>query len=160
MNKKEVADALGVSVRLVERYSSEGRLGEVRYVRGKTGKQADYDQDSVEALKRDLETIDYPTNSPAAGVVGALELRRGSQAEQFAEMIARLVTQAPQRPEQTRTTDLAAKLMLNLNEAAQLAGLSRGILRDAISQKKLKARILGRGFKIKKTDLEAWISKL
>jgi hypothetical protein len=118
MNKKEVADTLGVSVRLVERYSSEGRLGEVRYVRGKTGKQADYDQDAVEALKRDLETIDYPTNSPAAGVVGAggaLELRRGNQAEQFAEMIARIVAQAPQRPEQTRMADLAVKLMLTLS---------------------------------------------
>jgi predicted site-specific integrase-resolvase len=35
MNKKEVSEFLGVSTRLVEKYASEGRLGEITYVRGK-----------------------------------------------------------------------------------------------------------------------------
>ncbi len=39
MNKKEAAEYLGVSTRLVEKYASEGRMGEVTYVRGRTGKQ-------------------------------------------------------------------------------------------------------------------------
>jgi predicted site-specific integrase-resolvase len=31
MNKKEAAEHLGVSTRLVEKYASEGRLGEVSW---------------------------------------------------------------------------------------------------------------------------------
>ena len=37
MNKKDAAAVLQVSIRLVEKYASEGRLGDVLYVRGKTG---------------------------------------------------------------------------------------------------------------------------
>jgi len=55
MNKKEAAEILGVSVRLVERYAGQGRIGEVTYVRGKTGKQADYSKEAVEKLKLELE---------------------------------------------------------------------------------------------------------
>ena len=32
MNKKEVAEFLGRSTRLVEKYASDGRLGEVIYI--------------------------------------------------------------------------------------------------------------------------------
>jgi phage terminase Nu1 subunit (DNA packaging protein) len=38
MNKKEVSEFSGVSTRLVEKYASEGLLGEVTYIRGKTRK--------------------------------------------------------------------------------------------------------------------------
>jgi predicted site-specific integrase-resolvase len=58
MNKKEAAEFLGVSTRIVEKYSSEGRLGEVKYVRGKTGKQAEYTREAVENVKTILESPD------------------------------------------------------------------------------------------------------
>ena len=68
MNKKEVSEFLGVSTRLVEKYASEGRLGEVTYIRGKTGKQAEYNQEAVEKLKTALESPDtcllYTSPSP------------------------------------------------------------------------------------------------
>jgi excisionase family DNA binding protein len=57
-------------------------------------------------------------------------------------------------------TDLAAKLTLSLMEASQLSGLSRGHLREAIEEKKLKARIIGRGWRVKRDDLEAYVKKL
>jgi excisionase family DNA binding protein len=60
----------------------------------------------------------------------------------------------------TLTVPVADKLMLSLVEAAQLSGLSRGHLREAIEAKKLKARIIGRGWKVKRADLEAYIAKL
>ena len=47
MNKKEVSEFLGRSTRLVEKYASEGRLGEVTYVRGRTGDQAEYNRDQL-----------------------------------------------------------------------------------------------------------------
>jgi len=75
MNKKDASAALQVSIRLVEKYASEGRLGEVKYVRGKTGKQADFDPASVEKLKAELESVDRQLIAPnrrAANLNGAL----------------------------------------------------------------------------------------
>jgi excisionase family DNA binding protein len=57
-------------------------------------------------------------------------------------------------------SDLAHKLTLSLAEAAQLSGLSRNHLRAAIEEKKLKARIIGRGWRVKRSDLEAYVVKL
>nr|MBA3804114.1 GIY-YIG nuclease family protein [Acidobacteriota bacterium] len=74
LTKKEAAERLGVSTRLVEKYAGEGRLGQVTYVRGKTGKQAVYQTTSVETLKAELESVDQqlaPTNSRSTGLVGA-----------------------------------------------------------------------------------------
>jgi excisionase family DNA binding protein len=56
-------------------------------------------------------------------------------------------------------TDLAHKLTLSLIEASQLSGLSRGHLREAIEQKKLKARIIGRGWRMTRAALDAYVAK-
>jgi excisionase family DNA binding protein len=159
MNKKEAAERLSVSTRLVEKYAGEGRLGEVQYVRGKTGRQADYDEQAVERLKAELE-------APASALVPAVAAQSretGLIAPQDRErFIAAL--EAIASHEQTRAglivVPVADKLVLSLIEAAQLSGLSRGHLREAIEAKKLKARIIGRGWKVKRADLEAYITKL
>jgi excisionase family DNA binding protein len=41
-----------------------------------------------------------------------------------------------------------------------LTGLSEQNLRDAIKSEKLKAKIIGRGWKIKKQDLDDFVSNL
>jgi excisionase family DNA binding protein len=55
---------------------------------------------------------------------------------------------------------VADKIMLTLAEAAALTNLSRNHLRAAIGEKKLKARIIGRGFRVKRSDLDAYVKKL
>ncbi len=55
---------------------------------------------------------------------------------------------------------VADKLTLSLVEASQLSGLSRGHLRGAIEAKKLKARIIGRGWRVKRDDLDLYVKKL
>ncbi len=146
MNKKEVAEFLGVSTRIVEKYSSEGKLGEVTYVRGKTGKQAEYNREAVENLKTVLESPDtaLATKSPDARL-----------------FVASLVEAMATR-EETRTASVrvSEKLLLNLADCRLLTGLSDANLRDAIKVGKLKARIIGRGYKVKRTDLDAYIKKL
>ena len=57
-------------------------------------------------------------------------------------------------------TDLSAKLMLTLHEAARLWGLSRGFLRESIRRKKLKARIIVRAWKVMRVKQEHFIGKL
>jgi excisionase family DNA binding protein len=158
MNKKEVAELLSVSVRLVEKYASEGRLGVVTYVRGRTGKQADFDPTAVENLKAELESVDTQLIAPNRRAAGLANLA----AEEFTESLARAVAcgvreAIGQLPAMLPLTD---KLTLSLVEAAQLSGLSRGHLRLAIAEKKLKARIIGRGWRVKREDLEVYIKKL
>jgi excisionase family DNA binding protein len=50
--------------------------------------------------------------------------------------------------------------MLSLAEASQLSGLSREHLREAIEEKKLKARIIGGGWRVKRDDLDLYVKKL
>jgi predicted site-specific integrase-resolvase len=147
MNKKEVAKFLGVSTRIIEKYASEGRLGEVIYVRGKTGKQAEYNREAVENLKTILESPDT-----------ALTTAKSSDARLFAaQLLNSIATLEESRSASVRVSE---KLLLNLSDCRLLTGLSEQNLRDAIKSEKLKAKIIGRGWKIKKQDLDDFVSNL
>jgi excisionase family DNA binding protein len=56
--------------------------------------------------------------------------------------------------------DLSHKLMLSLPEAARVSGLSANHLRVAIHEGKLKAKIVGRGWKVKPDELRAYVGKV
>jgi hypothetical protein len=146
MNKKEVSEFLGVSTRLIEKYASEGRLGEVTYVRGKTGKQADYNRDAAEKLKQTLESPDtaIATKIPDARLF-------------VASLIEAMASREESRSASVRVSE---KLLLNLSDCRFLTGLSEQNLRDAIKSERLKAKIIGRGWKIKKKDLDDFVSNL
>jgi excisionase family DNA binding protein len=162
MNKKEAAEHLGVSTRLVEKYSSEGRLGEVTYIRGRTGKQAEYDRQAVEKLKAVLDTPDtaIATRTPdarlfAAHLVEILERREQANIE----AIRGLLTDGSDNP-RSASVRVSEKVLLTIADCRLLTGLSDASLRNAIHSGKLKARILGRGYKIKRSDLDRYIEKL
>jgi predicted transcriptional regulator len=146
MNKKQVAEFLGVSTRIVEKYASEGRLGEVIYVRGKTGKQAEYNREAVENLKTILESPDtaIATKTPDARLI-------------LASLIEAITSREELRSASVRVSE---KLLLNLNDCKLLTGLSEQNLRDAIKSERLKAKIIGRGWKIKKKDLDDFVDSL
>jgi predicted transcriptional regulator len=146
MNKKQVAEFLGVSTRIVEKYASEGRLGEVTYVRGKTGKQAEYNREAVENLKTILESPDtaIATKTPDARLI-------------VASLIEAITSREELRSASVRVSE---KLLLNLNDCKLLTGLSEQNLRDAIKSERLKAKIIGRGWKVKKQDLDNFVSNL
>jgi predicted transcriptional regulator len=146
MNKKQVAEFLGVSTRIVEKYASEGRLGEVTYVRGKTGKQAEYNREAVENLKTILDSPDtaIATKTPDARLI-------------VASLIEAITSREELRSASVRVSE---KLLLNLNDCKLLTGLSEQNLRDAIKSERLKAKIIGRGWKVKKQDLDNFVSNL
>jgi predicted transcriptional regulator len=147
MNKKQVAEFLGVSTRIVEKYASQGRLGEINYVRGKTGKQAEYDREAVESLKTILESPDT-----------ALTVAKTPDARLI---VASLIEAMTSREElRSASVRVSEKLLLNLNDCKLLTGLSEQNLRDAIKSKKLKAKIIGRGWKIKKQDIDDFVNSL
>ncbi len=64
--------------------------------------------------------------------------------------------------DETRSASVrtSEKLLLNLNDCRLLTGLSNDFLRDAIKAGTLKAKIIGRGYKVKRQDLDEFISVL
>ncbi len=151
MNKKEVSEFLGVSVRRVEQFDYDERLGAKTYVKGKTGKEAHWENEAVERLKAELNSTDTPDTGLQA---------RSPDARLFvASLVEALQTQNEQK-RKSGLVGIADKPLLKLNEAAALTGLSREILRKAIDSEALKARIIGRAYRIKRTDLDDFVKNL
>jgi excisionase family DNA binding protein len=174
MNKQQAADYLGVSVRAVERYTQQGKLS-VHYEPGKTRPVAVYREEELRPLKSEIAANLYhqrpavekgnPANPEQAGDVGEVTaLARGEGSADALALIIREVATATvgalRADAAAAVVPVADKLMLSLVEASQLSGLSRGHLRDAIEDKKLKARIIGRGWRVKRDDLDLYVKKL
>ncbi len=184
MNKQEAANFLEISQRSLERYTAQKRIGHTLKP-GKTRPVLDYERDELERFKEELKAEVHrpaevrageptdkhgtPTNAASSGkelakfgeVPGApaqaLELfstlLQMARAEAAADVQAQHDTQRP-------AVDVADKLLLTLAEAQALTGLSRATLRDGIEAGDLKARQIGRAWRVKRSDLESYIAKL
>ncbi len=152
MNKTDAAHYLGIGVRSLERYTSAGRI-QAGKKKVKTGYALDYDVAALDSLKSmlDAEAIGDDVVDVAASV-GETLARLPRQTS------VAIVKASPQR--ERPTVGIEHKLLLTLEEASALTGLSRGVLRQAIEDKKLKAAVIGRGFKMRREDLETYIRKL
>jgi excisionase family DNA binding protein len=84
-------------------------------------------------------------NRRATGLAGPL-------GQDFIQLLATAITR--------NAVPVADKLLLSLPEAAQLSGLARGHLREAIATGKLRAKVIGRGWKMSRADLEGYTAKL
>ncbi len=170
-NKQEAADHLGVSVRTLLRLVDQGKLAHLP--KRRPADETTFDTGELDRYQRQLK-------DEAAGVVSgvvapvtppenqALARRDGrvtltpvtlgtGDALDTPAMQDRMLRAFEAMASPVRLTD---KLTLSLTEAALLAGLSRNHLRAAIEDKKLKARIIGRGWKVKRGDLDAYVAKL
>jgi excisionase family DNA binding protein len=169
MNKEQAAAALGITVRTLQRHMAAHRIG-FAMRKTATGEEATFSAEEVARFKAQRDALTETVN-PAANVSEVV--RAPAQAlehvsnSQTIEALGRAIADAL-RATQTHAngtsaasiTDLAHKLTLSLMEASQLSGLSRGHLRQAIEEKKLKARIIGRGWRMKRADLESYVVKL
>jgi len=154
MNKDEAAKLLGISVRSLQRIVQSEKIS-VTYKRGDSGKQeAIFNAEEIERFKeqRDVETVkkaDAPT--------GVTALAR-SDAMQFIEVLRSAIT--PEQKPLSASVSIADKPLLKLDEAAALTGLSRDTLRKAIEAGELRGKIIGRAYRIKRADLDAFIENL
>jgi excisionase family DNA binding protein len=57
-------------------------------------------------------------------------------------------------------TELRSKLLLTLDEAQIITGLSRDLLQEAIKNGELPSKIMGKAYRIKTQDLERYIENL
>ncbi len=152
MKKEEAAEFLGISVRSLQRLTQKKAITLIQK-RGESGKQESfYDVDELTEYKRkrDVETV-----NPAVAPSKDTALAR-NDATQFFEMLKDAV--APKQ--KSGSVEIADKPLLKLDEAAALTGLSRQILRDAIKAEELKAKLIGRAYRIKRDDLDDFIKSL
>lgn len=160
MNKEDAAAFLGVSVRALQRYAAAGKLS-VTYTKGPRGQVAEFSEEELTKFKEQLET---PLHRPAVtstdtpdqqAVIPVTAAPLVPQA--LGEKLVSALEALQPRP---TTVAIEHKLILTLLEASSLCGLSKNFLRDAIKGRKLKAQLIGKGWKIKRSDLEAYVKKL
>jgi excisionase family DNA binding protein len=178
MDKEAAAKYLGLSVRSLERYMSQGRV-EVRYERSdKTRPKATFLEEELDRFKGELET---PSIRPAveADTYRHVETEsRGGKGDSERGGLRQIPTDLPGTLERNESAALVEaielimerqgsaialppdrKILLSLREAQALTGLSRAKLRQAIAQKKLKAQIVGRGWKVKRSELDRYVEQ-
>jgi hypothetical protein len=151
MNKIEAAKELNISVRSLQRLAQDEVL-KVVYQRGASGKQEavfDAEQIAEYKLERDKPTdklVKLPTYDKNA-------LAR-YDTQQFLEIFKTAITS--QKP----IVPIADKILLTVKDCQLLTGLSEQTIRDSIRDTKLKAQVIGRGLKVKRSDLNDFISSL
>ncbi len=168
MNIKEAAEYLGISVKTLERKIAAGDVS-VAYVPGATGKQRTFDRAELDRFKvaesekavATTYVISKSRNFDAPSPSQALQLAGSEQSIQaLGQAIADALRATQDGWNDTPHVEVKDKLTLSLIEASQLSGLSRGHLRQAIDEKKLKARIIGKGWRVKRDDLDSYVKKL
>jgi excisionase family DNA binding protein len=61
---------------------------------------------------------------------------------------------------ENQQVSIADKLLLTMAQAQALTGLSREFLKEAIASGELKAKLIGKPWRIKRGDLDNYIDKL
>jgi excisionase family DNA binding protein len=164
MNREEAAEELSISVRSLQRAVKAKKIA-VAYKRGASGKmEAVFDKDEIIHYKAQMSELIRPDDATGDAAVESLALavtRRDNQLARFVAGIARESASAAIEAMHAKpTVAIEAKTLLKLDEAALITGLARAHLRDAIEAKKLKAKIIGRAWRVKRADLDSYIRNL
>jgi excisionase family DNA binding protein len=163
-HKKEAATYLGVSTRTLENYVKRGELG-VRKMKGATGDVAVYDDDELRRLKAKIDGKRAPhpvvVRDEPNGNSESLAMMRGSISHLSPlDLMAAISAATVKERQSTPVVTIGEKVMLTLLDAAALTSLSVNHLREAIKAGILKGKIIGRGWKVKRTDLDAYVKSL
>ena len=178
MNKQEASKFLGVSEKTIERYKAAGRISaKTKRIIGTDGRSRniiDFNENDLERLKRELnhQTV-YPSvtdrhrqtetqtdiDRHSVNVTNTeLGLDRQTVSQTHLTVLLEQISRVFER--QLDASDRAHRLMLDLRDASILSGLSKSYLKSAIKDGTLKAKLIGRGWKVKRSDLDQFISDL
>ena len=176
LTKEQAAKKAGISLRSLERYTSQGKIA-VGYRAAAKGKQAFYEQADVERLRDELKAgrgaVVLPPERREIVRQGPTEAPGEALASPAAQALIdgiigafrgiRMLPAGDAGPQAGRPSlSIADKLALTIPEAAALVGSSGHRIRAAIHAGELKAMkdTLGRGWRIKRADLEEWLAGL
>ena len=106
-----------------------------------------------------VNTTPITTTDSDITPVGLSELV--SQLKEMTEVISsfKALTSDGNTQKTIPTVPIDKKLVLTLKEAQALTGFSRERLRKAIKEGQLKGKIVGQGWKIKRSDLDEYIEE-
>jgi hypothetical protein len=161
MRKEKAAKYVGCSVRSLENYAKQGRIG-VKYEKSKTRPIALYSRVELDRLKAELNSTLY-----APAVTTQEDGKRGSlvrrePAADLALVLSRLFETIQEQAGMEREpsiVELAHMPLLKLKEAQRYSNLSRTELLDAIEADELKATKSEGDWKIRREALEEYIRK-
>lgn len=185
--KEQAAEFLGKSTKAIQRYSASGQLP-VTYVKEKGSQRAYYKLEDLQHFK-EYGYVDKPANQgdklpldsvdsvdkPSMDTKNLVQNQHNPE-KAIAKLIAQVLTEAQRRGlvalaatgdsspvgkvSNKLTVPIADKLVLSIAEASALSGRPQAELRKAFQQGKLKGVKLGKGIKVRKKDLEAYIDSL
>ena len=88
--------------------------------------------------------------------VSVAEFGEFTVVDRLAGMVEMLITRGDKKP----TVPIESKILLTLDEAQGMTGLSKSYLREAIGQERLKAKQIGKSWRVKRSDLDNFIEDL
>jgi excisionase family DNA binding protein len=161
LTKEEIAAELSpppdepLSIRSVERYINLAQV--VPAVKGSgRGKQAKFRREDVDKITAAYKAAAERRENQSMALTTTKYVRDTSVARVVETVLAVDEARARILPR----VSIPEKLTLSLLEASELSGLSKNILLEAINENKLKGRIIGRGWRITRAALDAYIKKL
>jgi Helix-turn-helix domain len=161
MRKKEAAKYVGCSVRSLENYTSQGRIG-VKYERSKTRPVAVYSRAELDRLKTELNSTLYaPSVTPREEEKKESIVRRESAVD-LVLVLSRLIEVIQGMAGKEREpsiVELAHMPLLKFKEAQRYSNLSQTELLEAIETDKLRATRSEGEWKIRRELLEEYIRK-
>jgi excisionase family DNA binding protein len=164
MKKSEAAKFLDISEKTLERLVKNGEISS-KLEKGKTRDVVVFDDEELKIFKEKRESSKHrpafsisddslTQNSVSLIPTKADNLDRQNQTLEFLEVFKTALTN------QKLTVPIADKVLLTIKDCQLLTGLSQQTIRAAIRDETLKSRVIGRGFKVKRTDLDDFIDKL
>ncbi len=134
----------------------------------KTGEEAIFDKEELRRFKEEMKEVTTTVKGSVISATGAVS--RISEAEEVNTQLATTPTdsmqrfammiQAMQPVVKEAVVAIESKPLITIAEARKLTGLSDQHLRGAIHSGKLKGKIIGKSFRIKRTELDKYIEKL
>lgn len=164
LTKAEAAERLGLSERAVARHAAAGRLGTPTYTpKADGGKRVLYHAADVERLREDLA---QPREQRTGGALERRAPASGALADPsaFADLLGKALSAALADAlpgiQGAHMIPPVAPLTLDLRQASAASGLSRARLREAIGAGELRAVRIGRGWRVRPADLEAYVDSI
>lgn len=182
MTKKEAAEFLAISVKMLEKYMAQQRIT-FSHIKGKYGDVVDFAQEELDRFKQEMgkgkvvvspaivktdssTTATNATNATTPNTSTTLTTKEDNvhiSTKDFMGILEKIARELKHNNKQLNTTpldQLSFKLALSLEETALLSGFPLGIIKRAIKEGSLKAVKVGRVRRVKTLDLDSWIKHL
>jgi excisionase family DNA binding protein len=158
LTKQEAANAIGVSTKTVEKLAADGRLHQGKRAQLGRPPAAVYHPDDVETLRRERNPGGAPFLLPRLAETSQ-KLSPTSQmstVEAFIESFRTFISHSTQTSSNGSVpVRIPERVFLSLTEASAYSGLPRTHLRVLMRDGKLAAIRTGRGWRIRRIDLES-----